>query len=71
MSKKKAAAPEHVCYWLAFNARQLGVVHALLDAARTVVLMRCTGCGDLSSRVVPGHWSLDELRKHESQAVRP
>lgn len=60
MSKKA----KHACQWEPRGVRKIGADNSvlLINPARTVVIMRCTGCGDIKSVMVTGHWTLEELR---------
>lgn len=60
--EKKDVPPAHEC-WLDLSAvKQLGA-GSLLDAARTVVVLRCAKDGCISHYVLPGHWTMGELGK--------
>lgn len=65
MSRKKGKRPVAECQhtWEPFSAKQVGSVNAFIDMARTVVLLRCGICGDLNHRIVPGHWTLNEVKR--------
>lgn len=62
---KKKASPEPGCKhaWEPVSAKQVGVVHALIDQARTIVVLRCATCGWIGHYVLPGHWELHEVKR--------
>ena len=65
MSEGKKNKPDPGCKhsWDPVAVKQLGTPQALLDSARTIVVMRCTTCGGIDHHVLPGHWTLDEVRR--------
>lgn len=57
-----AESAGHECQWQYQAHKAIGIQNQLLNPARTVLIMRCGLCGDLSEHVLSGHWSRGELK---------
>jgi hypothetical protein len=62
--------PAHLHSWVTAGVQQVGKsLETLLNLnpARTIALLRCSACGDVATRTLPGSWTLEDLRGVDQQ----
>jgi urease accessory protein UreF len=62
--------PAHLHSWVTAGVQQVGKsLETLLNLnpARTIALLRCSACGDVATRTLPGSWTMEDLRGVDQQ----